>query len=267
MKKTYLVLAILFLFCTFGFGCKNSNKEKTEIIGESKISDDSFGGCKMNIEKLSKIKIQDVVANMYANELDVQLDNGLILEFKNIISNVIEKDDNFETSPWYAITFCDDCDQVLDRWVIDTHDTITNLDGERYFRTRKIDEWLKQIEKKNNITRNMLADKPGKNYFGLLENVCFGTILKNDSITEAYSSINANEINEGELSSLKNVLSSSLIDNLNKSKYSEIYTIVLYSETGSVLYTLHVDENNNIYTCYGYQIEAPDFLGVINDII
>lgn len=254
MKKKYytVVLAVAAILCSCGrdvdyqSSYEDSSSYNANVFKESEI-------VRGELQTVSEIHIEPPVHDMYADFIDVSINNDLINELINGSFELETKEDSYENTQWYSVVFYSD-GSVIDVWRIDCAGTITNNEGNKYLRSSGINTWLSKIETQYGIDKNLLSKAPGKNYFGLLDGV--SNALLSDSSYRVGSNSKDKTLIGNELKNLKSCLQGCTISHNRTESINIKFTLVMYSTQGAPLYKLIVDDEGNAYTSFGYKINS-----------
>lgn len=263
MKKIIIIGA--FLFCFFLSACGNAN---TAVDIENNNESYSSEGDRLMVSDYSNvvsIRIVDTYENMYQDEICINIDSSNIQKIIASAENLTDNKELMMRKAWYNIEMLDEMGNIVNIWTVDTYRTIQTNGGYKFERTGEIDTILSSMEEQYNISKEMFRRPPGANYYQLLKDIksaFFRKIIENNFDDDINYSIPSEMIYE-----LINNISSVTINNKRTDDYIVKYTITFYNSEGNTLYTMHIDNEYNIYTNSKYGLSGTFIEKWIADIL
>ena len=254
MRRVFIITTVL---CVLLTGCGQDYNENNDVISEAEIMQESTEYEKTTISDVSKLQIVDTTSGIYAEDLHVDISDDYILRFQSVYENVTATDELSMREPLYSIELINADGSTADVWTIDEYRTIKTKDGMMLVREGEVDRLLTDIEEAYSLGYDLLARQPGDGYFSVLTKV-------NTAEFKKFNQINMDIPVEYSLSaklvdSLKQNWQDIDISSVPVSDYKVIYTLNFYNSDGNSLQTWHIDENNRMYTSYGYELSG-DFI-------
>lgn len=260
MKRWFSYGLIILLLFT---GCSHStlNNEKGEA--ERNMNE--------TVLKANKVKIIDIVENMYEQSIAVNLSEKESAEIIDSLGTLTEKTSGYSRGLLYSISLYNADNEQVNRFFVDTGDTIGDINGNYYQRNEKISAVLSKVEKEFNLTPDALWNrKPGKNYFGALQMTDHGTLreITDNNFIEGISVDFSDSDIKTFISKLSNVsFSDSFYDFEYDQEHILKYVMHFYTNAGGEVYMFYVDSDLNVYAEQGYKLINADLSSWIKDVI
>ncbi len=252
-----ITLLLLLLTSVSLVGCAEQFKENdtsscVEIINE-------WGDAQMQyMSKIAKIQISDSISGAYQQEILIDVDDSLVDEFIIVNESVFADDNSVSRTPMYDLKLYDETGNLLSVWTVDVFKTITTSDGLKINRkdNEKLDAFLSKIEDQYSLQQQDLFNRvPGENYYIMLENA--SSVYFNSQERSQFDGDNKKiryALSTDAINELKDNWRSIDISVFKSEDYSLKYTINVYDANGISICAIHIDNQNRIYTSYGYEL-------------
>lgn len=210
------------------------------------------------MSKIAKIQIADSISGAYQQEMLIDVDDSLVDEFIIVNESVFADDSNVSRTPMYDLKLYDETGNLLSVWTVDVFKTITTSDGLKINRknNEKLDIFLSKLENQYSLQQQDLFKRvPGENYYIMLENA--SSVYFNSQERSQFDGDNRKiryALSTDAINALKDNWRSIDISVFKSEDYSLKYTINVYDTNGISICAIHIDNQNRIYTSYGYEL-------------
>ena len=259
MKRITMLLLLLTAVSLVGCAEEikgNDTSSCVEIINE-------WGDAQMQyISKIAKIQIADSISGAYKQDMLIDVDDSLIDQFIIANESILADESSVLRTPMYDLKLYDETGSLLSVWTVDVFKIITTSDGLKINRknNEKLDAFLSKIEAEYNLQQDLFKRVPGENYYSMLENA--SSVYFNSQERSQFDGDNNKiryEVSTDAIYELKSNWRNIDISAFKSEGYSLKYTVNVYDANGISIYAIHIDNQNRIYTSYGYELTG-DFI-------
>ncbi len=238
---------------------------KVTTNSEVKMMQEIDNDYRNTMADIKKMQIVDSDNDIYADRICIDVADKYISEFQTVCKEVTFSDNLVMREPLYSIQLINSDGNIADIWIVDEYRTIKNGSGAFIFRDGEIDELLNEMEKEYSIGYNLLQRQPGNQYFSVLMKTKKAEFRKLDQtnmdVPIEYS------LPQEMINNLKNSWEKIYISSTPVNDYRIVYTLCFFNSDGNGLRTLHIDDNNKIYTNHGYELTGDFITRWVNTVM